>query len=109
MGSYQEMLTTGDNTPVLVAGDPHSLLLRLLRREDVTEIKDLNPMPPSRPLRPEWVEIFERWVAAGMPETPVPATSAPVATPAPAVSGTPPAATRTPVPTSAASLGTPTP
>ena len=106
MGSYQEMLTTGDNAPVLVAGDANSLLLRLLRREEVTEIKDLNAMPPSRPLRPEWVEIFERWVAAGMPETPVPAAgAAPVATPAPTVSGTPAAASPTPAPAG----GTPTP
>ena len=104
MGSYQEMLTTGDNAPVLVAGDANSLLLRLLRREEVTEIKDLNAMPPSRPLKPEWVQMFELWVAAGMPETPVPAAgAAPAATPAPA--GTPPAASLSPAPPS----GTPTP
>ena len=102
MGTYQEILTSGDNTPVLVAGDPNSLLLRLLRREEVTEIKDLNPMPPSRPLRPEWVEIFERWVAAGMPETPVPqapgAAAQPTGTPSPGgppASGTPSPPART--------------
>lgn len=106
MGTYRQIIDTGDNAPVLVAGDAHSLLLRLLRREQVTEIKDLDPMPPSRPLKPEWVEIFERWVAAGMPETPVPATAgAPVATPTPALGDTPSAAPLTPVPTS----GTPTP
>jgi mono/diheme cytochrome c family protein len=105
MGSYREMLDTGDNAPVMVAGDANSLLLRLLRREEVTEIKDLDPMPPSRPLKPEWVEMFELWVAAGMPETPVPATAEPVATPAPALSGSSPAASPTPAPAS----GTPTP
>ena len=104
MGSYQDLLTSGDNAPVLVAGDANSLLLRLLRREEVTEIKDLNAMPPSRPLKPEWVQMFELWVAAGMPETPVPAAgAAPVATPAPA--GTPPAASLSPAPPG----GTPTP
>jgi len=104
MGSYQELLTSGDNAPVLVAGDANSLLLRLLRREEVTEIKDLNAMPPSRPLKPEWVQMFELWVAAGMPETPVPAAgAAPAATPAPA--GTPPAASLSPAPPG----GTPTP
>ena len=107
MGTYAEILTSGDNTPVLAAGDPHSLLLRLLRREEVTEIKDLNPMPPSRPLRPEWVEIFERWVAAGMPETPVPST--PVPTPAPALAGTPSGTTLNPGPTSTTPGSTPTP
>jgi len=113
MGSYQEMLTTGDNTPALVAGDPNSLLLRLIRREEVTEIKDLQPMPPSRPLKPEWVQLFELWVAAGMPETPVPATAGRVATPLPAAAGgaattptpSPTGATSTPIPT----LATPTP
>lgn len=106
MGSYREVLDTGDNAPVMVAGDANSLLLRLLRREEVTEIKDLDPMPPARPLKPEWVEMFELWVAAGMPETPVPATgAAPAATPTPPVTGTPPAASLTPAPTS----GTPTP
>ena len=105
MESYRQMLDTGDNAPVMVAGDANSLLLRLLRREEVTEIKDLDPMPPSRPLKPEWVEMLELWVAAGMPETPVPATAEPVATPAPALSGSSPAASLTPGPTS----GTPTP
>jgi len=113
MGTYQDILTSGDNTPVLVAGDANSLLLRLIRREDVTEIKDLQPMPPSRALKPEWVQMFELWVAAGMPETPVPSTSAPVPTPAPGEAGTLPAATLTPAPilTSAAPSpsGTPTP
>ncbi len=74
---------------------PHSLLLRLLRREEVTEIKDLNPMPPSRPLRPEWVEIFERWVAAGMPETPVPQATGPAVLP----TGTPSPGSPTATPT----------
>lgn len=106
MGTYREILDTGDNAPVMVAGDANSLLLRLLRREEVTEIKDLDPMPPSRPLKPEWVEMFALWVAAGMPETPVPATgAAPAATPTPPVTGAPPAASLTPAPTS----GTPTP
>ncbi|MBM3120970.1 MAG: c-type cytochrome [Chloroflexi bacterium] len=106
MGSYREVLDTGDNAPVMVAGDANSLMLRLLRREEVTEIKDLDPMPPARPLKPEWVEMFELWVAAGMPETPVPATgAAPAATPTPPVTGTSPAASLTPAPTS----GMPTP
>lgn len=106
MGTYRQIIDTGDNPPVLVAGDANSLLLRLLRREEVTEIKDLNPMPPSRPLKPEWVQMFELWVAAGMPETPVPATAAaPVVTPTPALGDTTSAAPLTPAPTS----GTPTP
>jgi len=109
MGSYQDILASGDNAPELVAGDPNSLLLRLIRREAVTEIKDLQPMPPSRPLKPEWVEIFELWVAAGMPETPVPATSAPVVTPAPAATGGVPLTTPMPTPSPAATTSTPSP
>jgi mono/diheme cytochrome c family protein len=104
MGTYQEILTSGDNGPEVVAGDPNSLLLRLIRREPVPEIKDINAMPPSRPLKPEWVEIFERWVAAGMPETPVPGTAA--ATPSPIEGSTPSAVT---TPGSIPPAGTPLP
>ena len=33
------------------------------------EIEAGGPMPPTRALRPELVEIFERWVLGGAPET----------------------------------------
>jgi hypothetical protein len=67
MGSYDEVLNSGDNAPNLIAGDLGSNTIRMLHRE---EIEAGGPMPPSKPLKPEWVDIFERWVLAGMPETP---------------------------------------
>ena len=80
MGSYQEILTTGDHTPNLLAGDLGSNLIRQLHREDV---EAGGPMPPTRPLKPEWIDIFERWVLAGMPEFPVtPTPGATLSTPA---------------------------
>ena len=85
MRTYEEILSTGDNTPNVIAGDLGSNLIRMLHRE---EIEAGGPMPPTRALKPEWIEIWERWVLAGMPEnpvepTPTPALEAPAATPTP--------------------------
>ena len=87
MGSYTEMMTSGDNAPNLVAGDMNSNLIRMLYRE---EIDAGGPMPPTRALKPEMIEIFERWVAAGMPETPEEAAALAQPTPeaSPQVTGT---------------------
>lgn len=67
MGTYEEMLKTGDNAPNLIAGDLDSNLIRMIHRE---EIEAGGPMPPSKPLKDEWIDVLERWVLAGMPETP---------------------------------------
>jgi hypothetical protein len=40
----------------------------MLHREEIEDVG--GAMPPSKPLREDWIEIFERWVLAGMPETP---------------------------------------
>ena len=66
MGSYLEVLETGDNAPVLVAGDENSILLRTLNRE---EQENIGPMPPNKPLKDEYIDVIRRWVLAGMPET----------------------------------------
>jgi hypothetical protein len=67
MESLDELLTTGDNAPNLLAGDLGSNLIRSLHREETDE---WGPMPPSRPLRDDWIDIWERWVLAGMPASP---------------------------------------
>ena len=67
MQTYEEMMNTGDNAPNLVAGDLMSNTIRMLHRE---EIDAGGPMPPTKALKPELIEIFERWVLNGMPETP---------------------------------------
>ena len=67
MQTYEEILNTGDNAPNLVAGDLMSNTIRMLHRE---EIDAGGPMPPTRALKPELIQIFERWVLNGLPETP---------------------------------------
>lgn len=65
MRDYNEVLTSGDNAPNLIAEDLGSNLIRMLYRE---EIEAGGPMPPTKELKAEWIEYFERWVMAGMPE-----------------------------------------
>jgi mono/diheme cytochrome c family protein len=67
MQTYEEVIETGDNAPNLIAGDLDSNLIRMLHRE---EIDAGGPMPPTKALKAEWIDIFERWVLAGMPESP---------------------------------------
>jgi mono/diheme cytochrome c family protein len=67
METYDEVINSGDNAPNLIASDLGCNLIRMLYRE---EIDAGGPMPPSKQLKEAWVEIFERWVMAGMPETP---------------------------------------
>ena len=81
MRNYDEILTTGDFAPNLIAGDLGSNLILMLHRE---EIEAGGPMPPTKPLREDWIEIWERWVLAGMPENPED-----VATPEPTLVETP--------------------
>ncbi len=93
MGTYEEILNSGDNAPNLKGG-LESHLIRMLYREEIEDVG--GAMPPSKPLREDWIEIFERWVLADMPETP-----ADLPTPEPDQAGTPeagetPEATSTP-------------
>lgn len=67
MGTYEEILNSGDNAPNLKGG-LESNLMRMLFREEIEDVG--GAMPPSRPLREDWIEIFERWILADMPETP---------------------------------------
>jgi mono/diheme cytochrome c family protein len=68
MGSYEEVLTSGDNAPVMVAGDANSLILRLINGEEITDL-EIRPMPPNKPIKPEYIDVITRWIMAGMPQT----------------------------------------
>jgi ubiquinol-cytochrome c reductase cytochrome b subunit len=81
MRDYDEILTTGEYTPNLIAGDLGSNLILMLHRD---EIEAGGPMPPTKSLREDWIDIWERWVLAGMPENPED-----VATPEPTLVDTP--------------------
>ncbi len=91
MQSYEEIMTSGDNAPNLIAGDLGSNLIRMLHRE---EIEAGGPMPPTKELKPEYIEIWERWVMGGMPNTA--AEAAAVSTTTTESAPTAPAASQTP-------------
>jgi menaquinol-cytochrome c reductase cytochrome b/c subunit len=63
MTTYDAVMTGGDNAPNVIGGDPSgSNLIRMINRE---EIEAGGPMPPTRPLRPEMIDVITRWVEAG--------------------------------------------
>ncbi|GAB4541481.1 MAG: hypothetical protein Kow0063_32320 [Anaerolineae bacterium] len=62
MTSYEAVMTSGDHAPNVIAGDLSSNLIRMINRE---EIEAGGPMPPTRPLRPQEIDIITRWVEAG--------------------------------------------
>ncbi len=72
MTSYDEMLNTGDNAPLITAGDPESLLLKLINGQPGTDPLTgtvIRQMPPTKLLDPQYVDMLTRWVMAGMPQT----------------------------------------
>ncbi len=89
MQTYEEVINSGDYAPNLITGDLNSNLIRMINRE---EIEAGRPMPPTKALKEEWIDIIERWVLAGMPETleDLPGTpEVPIASPSPESSPTP--------------------
>jgi mono/diheme cytochrome c family protein len=72
MTSYEEVLNSGDNVPLITAGDENSILLKVIQEQ---VIKDANGeeiigvMPPKKVLGGNIVEAFLRWIMNGMPET----------------------------------------
>ena len=73
MGTFEEVMTSGDNTPDIVPGDLNSNLILMINRQ---EIDAGGPMPPTRALKPEIIDIITRWVAGGAPQTPEQAAAA---------------------------------
>jgi mono/diheme cytochrome c family protein len=102
MTSYDEMLTTGDNKDKdIVAGDANSYLLQVIQGTPIPDPKDpskvlIRAMPPTGKLKADVIDVFMRWIAAGMPQTGDEAAKLSV-TPTPKAAGTPlPSATPTP-------------
>jgi menaquinol-cytochrome c reductase cytochrome b/c subunit len=74
MGSYQEMLTTGDSAPNnLIPGDLNSYLILTINGESIYDPASgerlIQQMPPTKLMKEEYIKIFESWVLNGMPET----------------------------------------
>ena len=72
MGTYAEIIETGDNAPNMIAGNLESNLIVTLYHESILDAAGneiIGPMPPTKQIKPEYIHIFEQWVLAGMPET----------------------------------------
>jgi hypothetical protein len=65
LDSYAGAIAGSENGPVLIPGDPSSS--ELIRRLNGAS----RPRMPflSRPLTPETIDLIERWIAAGLPES----------------------------------------
>jgi hypothetical protein len=72
MGTFAEIIESGDNAPNVIAGDLESNLIVTIYHESIFDSAGneiIGPMPPTKQIKPEYIEIFEKWVLAGMPET----------------------------------------
>jgi mono/diheme cytochrome c family protein len=80
MRDYNEVMTTGDHAPNIIPGDLNSNNILMINRQ---EIEAGGPMPPTKALKPELIDIITRWVAGGAPNTAADAAalSAPAASP----------------------------
>jgi hypothetical protein len=73
MGSYQEILTTGDNAELnLIAGDLDSYLIQTINGIEIFDSSGeriIQQMPPTKMMKDEYIKMFEVWVLNGMPES----------------------------------------
>lgn len=92
MDTYDNILKTGDHKDKdVIAGDPHSYLLQVIAGHAIPNPNDpVNPlirqMPPTGQLQQNIIDVFQRWVMAGMPKTAADAAklqATPVPTPKP--------------------------
>jgi len=67
MRTYEEVMTTGDHAPNIHVGDPAASNNVLMLERN--EIEAGGPMPPTKALKPELIDIIKRWIAAGAPNT----------------------------------------
>ena len=66
MQTYEETMTSGDYGPNVVPFDLDNNLILMINR---IETEAGGPMPPTKALKPEVIEIFSRWVQGGAPNT----------------------------------------
>ena len=72
MTSYEEVLTTGDNMPLIIAGDENSILLKVIQEQVIKDENDeeiIGVMPPKKVLGGDIVDVFLKWIINGMPQT----------------------------------------
>jgi mono/diheme cytochrome c family protein len=101
MDTYDNMINSGDEAPNMEAGDLESILLKTIHGTPIPDPDDptkalITQMPPNKLLKDNIVDVFVRWVMAGMPNTAADAALIPTPTPQP--TATPEGFTGTPVP-----------
>lgn len=72
MDTYAGILNGGLNAPNVVAGDMDSILLQTIQGTELTgtDGEVIHVMPPNgKQIKDEYIDIFVRWVEAGMPES----------------------------------------
>jgi menaquinol-cytochrome c reductase cytochrome b/c subunit len=63
VADYNSVMTSGDNAPVIVAGDAvNSILVKMLNG---VETDAGGQMPPSRALKADQIKLIERWIDQG--------------------------------------------
>jgi len=71
MDTYEGIVSGGDNGPNVVAGDLNSILLQTIQQHEVEGVNGvIQVMPPNgKQIKDEYIDMFIRWVEAGMPES----------------------------------------
>jgi mono/diheme cytochrome c family protein len=93
MTSYEDMMSTGQNKDKdMIPGDANSYLLQVIQEHEILDEKGeklIGVMPPKSILKPNVVEVWVRWIMAGMPKTAAEAAAIVLPTPTPAATATP--------------------
>jgi menaquinol-cytochrome c reductase cytochrome b/c subunit len=66
MTTYDEVMNTGDHAPNIIPGTLDNNTMHMLHRE---EIEAGGPMPPTKALKQEYIDMIARWILGGAPET----------------------------------------
>jgi len=72
MTTYDEILNSGDNVPLLIAGDEASIFLKVIQEQEILDDNGeviIGVMPPKKVLSADVVDVFLRWILNGMPQT----------------------------------------
>jgi hypothetical protein len=88
MDTYDNILKTGDDAPNVTASDANSPLLVVIQGTPIPDPANpsailVNTMPPNKALKPDVIDVFKRWIMAGMPNSAADAAALPTAIPAP--------------------------
>lgn len=71
MTSYEEILNTGDNKPLILSGDENSLFLQVIQQLPYIDSNGeelIGVMPPNKVLGNDIIEMFRLWIMNGMPQ-----------------------------------------